>query len=329
MGSAPMSLTPSIPSGPGEPDETQPAVNDSDSTTPPAAERECEQRPTYTVPTRKPSCVIKPRRGFAIDLSEIWRFRDLMGILVTRNIKVRYKQTVLGSAWAIIQPVTEMVVFTVFFGMFMGLSQKMPEVNGRAVPYAVFVFAGSLVWTLFQSSVNASSMSLISESNVLRKVYLPRILLPVSAVGTPLVDFAVAFAVLIVLMIGYSQPFHASMLLMPLVMVGTAVSALSIGLLFAAVMVRYRDVRYIVPVVIRLWFFVTPVLYPVSAVPRHYEHLLYLNPMVGPVEAARAMVLGTPINTAGWMVSTLVGLIFTVMAIAYFGNVEREFADIA
>ncbi len=268
--------------------------------------------------------VIKPQRGLsALDLVGLWRRRDLAWVLAMRDLRVRYKQTLLGVAWAVVQPLATMVVLHVFFGKVMGMAERVGD-----VPYPVFLYAGLLPWTLFSNAVTASSNSLVGNAHILSKVYFPRLLLPLSATVVPVIDYVIAFAVLAGLMAWFSVPLTLGLLwLIPLVL-STVLAVLGVGILLAALTVSYRDFRYVVPFMLQLWFFMTPVIYGLGFVPERYQWLMNLNPMAGTIDAFRAAVLGQPINTAAWLASTTVAAITLVVGLTWFAKLERKFADV-
>ena len=269
--------------------------------------------------------VIRPRRGWQpLGLAKLWRFRELAWSLAVRDVKVRYKQTVLGAAWAVIQPVTMMVVLTVFLGKGLGL-----ESRTGGVAYPVFLYAGLLPWTFFAGAVTGSANSLVANANMLRKVYFPRLAVPVAAVGVPLLDYAVSSVVLLGLIWWYQVPVTASLLLVPVLAVLTVVAALGVGVGLSGLTVKYRDFRYVLPFLVQVWFFVTPVVWPVSIVPERYQWLLRLNPMGGTIEAFRAAVLGRAVDWPSLVLSALVAGATLVVGLFYFGQVERRFADVA
>lgn len=267
---------------------------------------------------------IRPRKGLQmIDVARLWQFRELLGILTMRDVKVRYKQTLLGASWAVIQPFTMMVVMSIFFGRFAGLDAK---TNGT--PYPIFLYAGMLPWIFFTSSVTNSTNSLVANANMLRKIYFPRLILPLASVGTPLVDYAVAFGVLVGLMAWYNIWPGMGVLLLPVLIVMTIIAALGVGILLSAITVRFRDFRYVVPFMIQIWFFVTPVLYPVTIVPDKWQWLLSLNPMGGTITAFRACVLNEPINFYALIPSCITALVCLVVGLIYFNQSEKSFADL-
>jgi len=282
-----------------------------------------------SLPQPAPALVIgaggrRPR----LRLHEIWEYRELLYFFVWRDVKVRYKQTVLGAAWAVLQPAMSAVVFTVFFGRLAG-------VPSDGVPYPLFAYAGLVVWTFFAQGVSQAGNSLIGSANLITKVYFPRMVVPAASVLSGLVDLAVATPVLVLLMIGYGVRPGLAMLMVPAVLVLALATAIGVALWLSALTVEYRDVRYVVPFVVQLWLFVTPVIYPASQVrPLLASHglpawLLGLNPMAGVVEGFRWAVLGTP--TAPWPLlaaSALFAAAILTSGAYYFRAVERSFADV-
>src|SRR5215831_5191871 len=266
--------------------------------------------------------MIEPQSGWRLlDWKELWAYRELLYVLTTRDIMVRYKQTVLGFAWAIIQPVMMMVVFSIFFG---GLA-KMPS---DGFPYPIFVYAALLPWTFFANAITNSANSLVGSANLVIKVYFPRLIIPLSSVGSGLVDFAIAAAILLLLILYYGVSWTLSLLMVPILVAGAAFPALGVGAFLAALNVAYRDFRYVVPFLVQFWMFATPVVYPASLVPRDWQWALYLNPMAGVIEGFRSAFLGRPFDVPGMLVSLAIAGILFAAGIAYFGKVERRFADI-
>lgn len=269
-----------------------------------------------------PLFVIEPTKGFvAVDVRELWHYRDLLYFLTWREISVRYKQTVLGFAWAIIQPLLTMLVFTVFLG-------RLAKVPSDGVPYPVFSYLGLLPWTYFANAVTRSGNSLVSNANLLSKVYFPRLLIPLSGTLSALIDFAVAFVILIVLMLVYSVPITASLLFIIPLTILTSIAATGVGMWLAALNVQYRDVQHAVPFLIQLWMFATPVVYPASVVPERWRLVFSLNPMAGIIEAYRTSALGRPMPWASLGVSLAVVLAVTTIGAWQFRRMERRFADI-
>ena len=267
--------------------------------------------------------IIEPRKGWIpIDLKEIWNYRELLYFLAKRDIKVRYKQTVLGGLWAIIQPVLTMIVFTLFFGRL----AKMPS---DGIPYPIFVYVGLLPWTYFANALSASGNSLVGSANLITKVYFPRLIVPVSASLAGLLDFFIAMLVLGVMMIYYQFVPGVGLLLFPFLVGLTFLCAVGVGLWLSAFNVQYRDIRYVIPFLIQLWLFVSPVIYPVSIVNEKYRWLLALNPMGGVIKAYRASILGhLPIDWFLLGISTAVILLIFFAGLYYFRRMERYFADV-
>jgi lipopolysaccharide transport system permease protein len=267
--------------------------------------------------------VLEPSNGFVrLKLADVWAYRELLYFLIWRDVKVRYKQTALGAAWAILQPVMTMVVFSVFFGRF----AKMPS---DGVPYPVFAFAALLPWQLFAFALSESANSLVGSQNLITKVYFPRLIVPLAAVLAGLVDFAIAFAVLLGLMLYYGIVPTAAIAFLPLFVVFAIVTALAVGLWLSSLNVKYRDVRYTIPFLTQVWMFATPVAYPSSIVPEQWRALLGFNPMAGVVEAFRWALLGTarpPGPLLGVSVVAVTGLL--IGGLVYFRRTEATFADL-
>ena len=269
-----------------------------------------------------PLFVIEPTRGFvAINARELWHYRDLLYFLTWREISVRYKQTVLGFAWAVIQPVMTMVVFTVFLG-------KFAKVPSDGVPYPVFSYLGLLPWTYFATAVTRSGGSLVANANLLSKVYFPRLLIPISGTLSALVDFIVAFAVLIVLMLVYHLPITPSLIMVLPLTILAGVAATGVGMWLSALNVQYRDVQHTVPFLIQLWMFATPVVYPTSVVPARWRLLFAINPMAGIIDAFRAAALNRPTAWGSLGIACGVIVVVTVIGGWQFRSMERRFADI-
>lgn len=269
--------------------------------------------------------IIKPRHGWInLNLRELWRYKELFYIFAWRDIKVRYKQTAIGVLWALIQPFLSMVVFSVFFG---GLA-KVPS-NG--IPYPIFVFSGLLFWNYFSTSLTAASNSLVSNEAIIKKIYFPRLLLPLSSTITPVVDFFLACVVLAGMMIYYGfAPTVLGVVLLPLLVIITLLTASGLGAFLSAINVRYRDVREVLPFFIQILFFVTPVIYPTTLVPERFQWLLGLNPMAGIIEAARAGIVGQgQVNFGLLGIATVMAIIFFIFGLYYFKKTEKIFADVA
>lgn len=269
-----------------------------------------------------PTVVIKPRTGWiGLDLRELWSFRDLLYFLAWRDVKIRYKQTAFGAAWAILQPVALMGVFTLFLGGVPGLA---PE----GVPYPVFALSALVPWTFFAAGLAAASASLVNSANLLQKVYFPRLLLPIGAVAAFLLDFGIGLALLAVVVIASGVELSPSVLwILPLAILA-AVMALAFGVWLAAVNVRYRDVRYVVPFALQILLLASPIAYPLSAVPEQWRGIYQLNPIVGLVEGFRWAILDgvPPVLAVG--TSVLIAMVFLTLGLVYFRRVERTFADV-
>ena len=276
-------------------------------------------RPEASTP---PTFIIEPARGFvAIDLRELWHYRDLLYFLTWREISIRYKQTVLGFTWAVLQPLLTMLVFTVFLG-------RLARVPSDGIPYPVFSYLGLLPWTYFANAVTRSGTSLVSNANLVSKVYFPRLLIPLSGTLSALVDFAVAFVLLLVLMLFYGVAIKPTLLLVVPLTVLASLAALGVGMWLSALNVQYRDVQHAVPFLIQLWMFATPVVYPASIVPERWRLVFSLNPLAGVIEGYRAAALGRPLPWSALAVSTAVIAAFTAVGGWQFRRMERRFADI-
>jgi lipopolysaccharide transport system permease protein len=273
--------------------------------------------------------VIRPTHGWiSLRLGEVWEFRELLFFLAWRDVKVRYKQTVLGAAWAVLQPVLTMVIFTIFFG---GLAQ----VGSDGLPYPLFSYAGLLPWTFFAFGLSQAANSLVGSSNLIKKVYFPRLIVPLASVLTGLVDFAVAFTVLVGLMVWYRVPPTMAVIWLPLFLLLATLAALGSGLWLAALNVEYRDVRFVIPFFVQLWLFVTPVIYPTSRLTAKLAELGLpvwlsgLNPMTGVVEGFRWALLGSGSKPGPILVaSTAVTFVLLLSGALYFRRMERTFADV-
>ena len=267
--------------------------------------------------------VIRPRAGWiAIDWRELWETRELLAILVWRDVSVRYKQTVLGLAWAVLQPVFTMAVFSIIFGNL----AKMPS---QGVPYPIFVYAGLLPWMFLSAAVTGASQSLVNQQSLLTKIYLPRLFVPASSVGGGLVDLLVSFGVFACLMAWYRIAPGWGTLAVPGLVLLTVVAALGVGLTLAALTVTYRDFRYVIPFMVQAWMYLSPVIYPVSLVPPEWQLLLALNPMVGIIDGFRSALLGVPWNLPALAVSAVAAIVALLYGLFYFRKTERRFADVA
>jgi lipopolysaccharide transport system permease protein len=268
--------------------------------------------------------IIQPTRGWLrLNFRELWEYRELLYFLVWRDIKVRYKQTALGAAWAILQPVMTMIVFSVFFGRL----AKMPS---DGVPYPVFAYAALLPWQLFAYSLSESANSLVGSQHLIKKVYFPRLVVPISSVLAGLVDFAIAFVVLLGLMTYYGIRPTAAIVALPLFIILAIATALSVGLWLSVLNVQFRDVRYTIPFLTQFWLFATPVAYPSSLVPEKWRALFGLNPMAGVVEGFRWALLGKATSPGPLLwVSIAAVVVLLIGGLAYFRRMESTFADVA
>lgn len=266
--------------------------------------------------------VIEPLKGWRmLDWRELWAYRELLWVLTARDVKVRYKQTVLGAAWAIIRPFTTMVIFSVVFGQL----AKMPS---DGYPYPVFVYAALLPWTFFSNAVTTSGQSLVGSAHLVSKVYFPRLIIPLASAGSGLIDLLISTGILLLMMQWYGLGWSWNLLAAPFLLAAVVFAALGVGTLLSAMTVSYRDFTHIMPFLVQVWMYVTPVIFPVSLVPARWQWVLYLNPMTGLVEGFRAAFLGKPFDVPGLCVSIAVAVALFAMGVAYFERVERRFADI-
>ncbi len=270
----------------------------------------------------QPLVTIEPRKSLSwTDLRDVWVYRELLYFLVWRDLKVRYKQTTVGVAWVVLQPILTTLVFSVFLGM-------LARVPSDGVPYSIFVFAGLLPWTFLSGALNSSGNSLVGSAHLITKVYFPRILIPIAAVGARLVDFLISFVVLAGMLAFYQiAPTVNLLMLLPLIILVTLLT-LAVGLLASASNVRYRDVGVLLPVLVQLWMFASPVVYPLTLVPQRYRTLFSLNPLVGIITGFRSAVLGLQFEWVPIAVSTAITIVLLVIAVIMFRRTERYFADI-
>ncbi len=269
-----------------------------------------------------PYLTILPSSGRpSLDLKEVWQYRELLYFLIWRDIKLRYKQTALGAIWAIIQPLLPMLIFTLFFG-------RLAHLPSNGIDYSLFAYAGLLPWTYFSNAVSNSSSSVVANANLVTKVYFPRMLIPLSGVLAALVDFFIAAAVLIVMMIWDRVPLCLSQLWVPLILLAITLLAAGTGMLFAALNVRFRDIRFALPFFVQFWMFATPVIYPASLVPAKWRWLLALNPMAGMVEGFRAAIFGTTLDWQMLVISTFAAVLLLIYSAYFFRRAERTFADV-
>ena len=283
---------------------------------PEAAEAAAAELPAKPILT-----IESARRWVGLDLRDLWAHRDLFYFLVLRDVKVRYKQTALGVAWAVLQPILTMVVFTAIFGRLAG-------VPSDGEPYPIFVFAGLLPWNFFNQAVTNSSNSLVGNAALITKVYFPRLVIPGAAVGAGLVDFAIAGVILFVMAFHYGVTFGAGVLmLIPLALLTTLFAA-GVGMWMSALNVKYRDVRYALPFVLQIWMYVTPIIYPVTFIPARWRWLIALNPLSGIIQGFRSAIFGRPFDWNAIAVSAAITVGVLICAAFAFRHMEREFADI-
>jgi len=270
----------------------------------------------------EPLVIIKPSASWAaLRLGDLWLYRELLYFLTWRDVKVRYKQTVLGASWAILQPLMTMLIFTFLFGGLAGITSD-------GIPYPIFAYAGLLIWTFFANAVTNSANSIVGSATLITKIYFPRMIIPGATVSAGLVDMAVAFLLLIALMVYYRvPPSLTSLMILPLVALSSLL-ALGVGMWLSALNVKYRDVRYAVPFLIQLWMFASPVIYPASWLPAKWRWVLVLNPLTGILENFRVAVFGGSFNWRALAVSTTITLLALAGSAYSFRRMEKTFADI-
>jgi lipopolysaccharide transport system permease protein len=281
---------------------------------------------TKSVPRAEPRIIyLKPPSGWAaLRLGDLWLYRELIYFMTWRDLKVRYKQTLLGASWAVLRPFLSMVVFSIFFGGF-------AKVSSDGVPYPLFSFAGLLPWELFATALGVASRSLVNNSNMITKVYFPRLILPLSSILAALVDFLIAFVVMMGLMLYYRWPVSPYFWTLPLFLLLAVITALGVGLWFSALNVQYRDVGYVTPFLTQFWLFVSPVVYPLSMITNEtLRFFMALNPMTGVIEGFRWALLGASQQQAPGsliLISSAVAVLLLVSGLFYFHRMERMFAD--
>jgi lipopolysaccharide transport system permease protein len=271
----------------------------------------------------EPIFVIKARKGlFHLDLKAVWEYRELLYFLVWRELKVRYKQTLIGAGWAILQPLLTMVVFTVVFGTF-------AQIPSDGLPFSIFAYSGLLPWNLFASSLNRGGTSVVGNADLISKIYFPRLILPLSGVLSPMVDFGISFVILVAMMIWFGVFPNWGVLALPLFLLLALLTALAVGLWLSALNVRYRDVGHAIPFLVQLWMFASPIAYPVSLIPEKWRLLYGLNPMAGVIEGFRWALLGQESPDFRVItISSVMVLALLLPGIVYFKYTERTFADV-
>jgi lipopolysaccharide transport system permease protein len=267
---------------------------------------------------------IRPSRGWvALNLRDLWTYRELIYFLIWRDVKVRYKQAALGVAWAVIQPVMTMVVFSIIFGKLLGVSSE------PGIPYPVFSYVALLPWHLFANALQKSGISLVGNANLITKIYFPRLVIPISSVVSGLVDFALAFLVLLGLMLYYRVPLTWNAIWLPLLVLLALLTALAVGLWLSALNVQYRDVQQMIPFLVNIWFYASPAVYSSTIIPGGFWQMVYaLNPMAGVIQGFRWALLGTQPPDITLAISTAVVLVLLVTGLFFFRRMERTFADI-
>jgi lipopolysaccharide transport system permease protein len=282
----------------------------------PAASRSAAATPEYRLR-------VQPSRGFArLDLGDIWEYRDLLYFMVWRDIALRYKQTAIGIAWTVLQPLLTMLVFTVIFGMF----AKIPS---EGLPYPIFAFCALVPWTYVSQAISRSGVSLVTDSQLVRKVYFPRLIIPLASATAPLLDYLVALIVLAVMMAGFAISPAWNLLALPLVTLQTLMIAVAVGAWIAPLNARYRDIGYTIPFLTQFWFYASPITYPLSLIPEKWRLLYGLNPLAGVIEGIRWAVLDTPNPDLGVIfVGALVTIVLLLFGIVFFKRMERALADV-
>lgn len=276
-----------------------------------------------TQTTEVPLVILRPASGWSlVNFRDLWMYRELIFFMIWRDLKVRYKQTVLGISWAVLKPFTTMIVFSIFFG-------KLASMPSDGIPYPIFSYSGLLVWELFSNAISNASRSLTSNAHMITKIYFPRIILPLSSVLSGIVDFLIAFLILIGMMFYYHIIPTVNIWTLPAFVLLTLVTALGVGLWLAALNVLYRDVNYITPFLIQFWLFITPIVYPASMLDAKWQILYAINPMVGVVEAFRWALLGGSRAAPGitLLISSSVAVVLLITGLLFFRKTERLFAD--
>jgi lipopolysaccharide transport system permease protein len=267
--------------------------------------------------------IIEPQKGLfsLLRLRELWLYRELLYFLTVRDVKVRYRQTILGGLWAILQPFMTMVVFTIFFG-------TLARIPSDSLPYPIFVYTALLPWQFFSNGITNAGNSIITSQQLITKVYFPRMIIPAASLGCSLLDLIVAFGLLILLMIYYGIYPGIGILLLPFLMIAVIAATLGVGLFLSALNVTYRDFRYVIPFLVQLWLFATPVIYPVTILPERWRWLMNLNPMAGLITSFRSSLLNRPVPWQDLMISSFVCLALLVLGMLYFRRMESRFADV-
>jgi len=271
----------------------------------------------------RPTVIIEPRRGlFHLDLAAVWQHRELLYFLVWRDLKIRYKQSIIGVGWAIIQPLVSMLIFTVIFG-------HLAKIPSDGIPYPLFAYCALLPWNYFSGALQRSIASVVGDAHLVSKVYFPRLILPIAGTISGIVDFSISFLLLLIMMLWYGVVVTSSILAIPLFIILALVTALAVGLWLSALNVRYRDVGHAMPFLVQIWMYCSPVVYPVSMIPEKYRLLYSLNPMAGVIEGFRWALLGKAAPDFTVMAaSALVVLVLLTGGLIFFRNMDSTFADV-
>jgi lipopolysaccharide transport system permease protein len=286
-----------------------------------AADGDADDAALSSLPERPLILIESEETGVQFAFSDLWSYRELLYFLTWRDIKVRYKQTALGAAWAIIQPLATMLVFTLVFNRLAGLD------TGR-VPYPLFAYTGLLIWTFFANAVTNSTNSLITNTNLITKVYFPRAFIPSAAVAAGFIDLAIAGLILVGLVLYYGVTPTWALALVPVFLLLSVLLALAVGMLISALTVKYRDLRHALPFLIQFWMFTSPVIYPANRVPGRWRHLIALNPLTGIIEGFRAALFGGTFDPAATLLAVVITLVALAGSFYLFRRIEETFADI-
>ena len=280
-----------------------------------------EDLPSVHVPDQ-PLFVVEPRkRRELVNLKDLWAYRELLYFLIWRDVKIRYKQTFLGAIWAIIQPLLTMLIFFLIFS-------KVAKIDTHGIPYPVFAFAALLPWTFFANAITLSGNSVVNSAHLITKVYFPRVIVPIAAVCAGLVDLAVAFPMLLALMLYYHIGLTLNLLLLLPLVILTTLLAIAVGLWLSSLNVKYRDVKFAIPFLVQIWMYSSPIAYPSSVVPAKWRLLYSLNPFVGIVDGYRSALFGRPFDWTTMTISLLITLLLLIIALLQFRKMESSFADI-
>jgi lipopolysaccharide transport system permease protein len=284
-----------------------------------------EAKPPETVPPllpKEPLVTIESSNAWkVVDVRDVWAHRELLYFLIWRDVKVRYKQTLLGAGWAIIQPLFTMLIFTLIFS-------RVAQIDSNGIPYPIFAYAGLLPWTFFANGIIQSGNSMVSNAHLITKVYFPRVIIPVAAVGAGLVDFAVAFVMFVLLMIYYRIQITTNLLMLPALLALTTLLAIGVGTWLSAINVKYRDVKFAIPFLVQIWMYLSPIAYPITVVPQRWRRLYSLNPVTGIIEGYRSAFFARPFDWPSLGISLAITVIVLGYAAYEFRKLEKGFADI-